>query len=175
LQGISKGELYSANFKSSSQTCFKAVMDYLSARGQIVIEQDRVRLGGREVTLNQRESSAKQQIEEVFRKAGLKVPQLQEVLSTLTVPESQAKQLLLMLTKERKLIKISENLFFHTDSINQLKNVLGAYRKETEKIDVGKFKNLTGISRKYAIPLLEYLDRERITKRVGEFRMILLK
>ena len=73
------------------------------------------------------------------------------------------------------MIKISDTLFFHAASLTQLRNKLAEYRKESEQIDVGAFKNLTSISRKYAIPLLEYLDREKITKRVGDTRLILVK
>ena len=125
------------------------------------------------MTLNQEELSAKQQIEEAFLKGGWKVPDLEEVLSGLPVPKDQAKRLVLLLTKEKKLIKLSESLFFHADPIAQLKKLLAEYKKKSDRIDVGAFKNLTDISRKYAIPLLEYLDRERITRRVGDSRLIL--
>jgi selenocysteine-specific elongation factor len=140
----------------------------------IVVDQDRVRIGGHELVLNKPELLAKQQIERAFLTSGWKVPALDDVLATLPVPREQARQLVTILTREKKLIKISESLFFHASSITQLRNMLAEYRKEKEKIDVAAFKNLTGISRKYAIPLLEHLDRERITKRVGDFRFILV-
>ena len=50
---------------------------------------------------------------------------------------------------------------------------MAAYKTKSPKIDVAKFKDMTGVSRKYAIPLLEYLDRERVTRRVGDERVIL--
>jgi selenocysteine-specific elongation factor len=78
-----------------------------------------------------------------------------------------------LLLRDRILIKISDELVFHRDALDQLRRQLAAYKAKSTKIDVGKFKQLTGVSRKYAIPLLEYLDRERVTRRVGDQREIL--
>ena len=172
--GMPKGQLHSASLQGISQNALRAIIDDLSRQGLIVVDQDRVRIGGHELVLNEPELLAKQQIERAFLTAGWKVPALDDVLATLPVPREQARQLVTILTREKKLIKISESLFFHASSITQLRNMLAEYGKEKEKIDVAAFKNLTGISRKYAIPLLEHLDRERITKRVGDFRFILV-
>jgi selenocysteine-specific elongation factor len=173
--GIPKGQLHSASLRGISQSALRAIIDYLQREGLILVNEDRVKIGGHELVLNEQESLAKQQIERVFLTAGWKVPTLDEVLATVPVPRDQARQLVTILTKEKRLIKISDTLFFHAASLSQLRNRLAEYRKESEKIDVGAFKNLTSISRKYAIPLLEYLDRERITKRVGDSRIILVK
>jgi len=62
---------------------------------------------------------------------------------------------------------------FHHSALQQLRQILAGQKATSPKIDVGKFKDLTGVSRKYAIPLLEYLDRERVTRRVGDERIIL--
>jgi selenocysteine-specific elongation factor len=173
--GMPKAQLHSASLQGISQSALRAIIDHLLRQGLIAVDQDRVRIGGHELVLNEQESLAKQQIERAFLTAGWKVPALDEVLATLPVPRDQARQLVTILTKEKKLVKISESLFFHASSITQLRDRLAEYGKEREKIDIGAFKNLTAISRKYAIPLLEYLDRERITKRVGDFRLILVK
>jgi selenocysteine-specific elongation factor len=173
--GIPKGQLYSGTFKTVSPTAVRTVLEHLVRQGLTVTDQDRVRIAGHQLVLNERESLAKNQIEHAFLDAGWRVPPLDEVLATVPVPADQARQLVTMLTKEKKLIKISESLFFHASSIAQLIDLLAQYRKQNEQIDVGAFKNLTTISRKYAIPLLEYLDRERITRRVGDYRVILVK
>jgi len=82
-----------------------------------------------------------------------------------------------LLLRDKVLLKISEELVFHQSAIAQLRQQITALKAKAApgeaKIDVGKFKELTGVSRKYAIPLLEYLDRERVTKRVGDERVIL--
>jgi selenocysteine-specific elongation factor len=78
-----------------------------------------------------------------------------------------------LLLRDKILIKISEDLVFHHAALEELREKLAAERTKSPKLDVAAFKELTGVSRKYAIPLLEYLDRERVTKRVGDERMIL--
>ena len=70
-------------------------------------------------------------------------------------------------------MKISEDLVFHRDSLEDLRKRLLSEKAKSPKIDVARFKDLAGVSRKYAIPLLEYLDRERVTQRVGDERVIL--
>jgi selenocysteine-specific elongation factor len=75
--------------------------------------------------------------------------------------------------REKTLVKISEDLVFHQSALIELRQKITTLKTTSPKIDVARFKDLTGVSRKYAIPLLEYLDRERITRRVGDERIIL--
>jgi selenocysteine-specific elongation factor len=76
--------------------------------------------------------------------------------------------------QEKSLVRISPELIFHQEALAHLKALLATYRKERgQRISVPAFKELAGISRKYAIPLLEYLDRERVTQRAGDERVIL--
>jgi selenocysteine-specific elongation factor len=78
-----------------------------------------------------------------------------------------------LLLREKLLVKVSDDLVFHRAVLDQLRSSLVAQKAKNPKIDVAAFKDLTGVSRKYAIPLLEYLDRERVTKRIGDERVIL--
>jgi selenocysteine-specific elongation factor len=79
-----------------------------------------------------------------------------------------------LLLRDKALVRISPDLIFHRDSLADLRPKLSAYKKaKGERISVPAFKDLTGITRKYAIPLLEYLDRERVTRRQGDERVIL--
>ena len=73
----------------------------------------------------------------------------------------------------RVLVKISDDLVFHRDALLDLRKRMSSEKTKSPKIDVARFKDLTGVSRKYAIPLLEYLDREHVTRRVGNERLIL--
>jgi selenocysteine-specific elongation factor len=75
--------------------------------------------------------------------------------------------------RDKVLIKISEDLVFHHSALTDLRRRIGALKNTERKIDVGRFKDMTGVSRKYAIPLLEYLDREHVTRRMGDERVIL--
>jgi selenocysteine-specific elongation factor len=171
--GISKEQLSSGLGKTCHPLVLKAALSQLAEAKTLLIENELVSLSGRKVVLNAAESAAKAQIEEAFLQAGWKVPILEEVLTTVTVPPDQARKLVSLLAKEKRLVKISENLLYHAESIARLKELLTGYKKQSVRIDVGKFKDLTDISRKYAIPLLEFLDRERVTRRVGDSRVIL--
>jgi selenocysteine-specific elongation factor len=77
------------------------------------------------------------------------------------------------LLRDRLLVKLSDDLVFHRDALEQLKQQVRSMKTQSPQIDVARFKDVTGVSRKYAIPLLEYLDRERVTRRVGDARQIL--
>jgi selenocysteine-specific elongation factor len=173
LTGISKEQLNSELGKACNPLALKAALGQLAKAGKIQVQNDLVSLAGRAVVLKGEESAAKAQIEEAFLRAGWKVPALDEVLASVAVPPVQARKLVGLLAKEKRLVRISENLLYHAESIARLKELLTDYKKQSAQIDVGKFKDLTEISRKYAIPLLEFLDRERVTRRVGDRRVIL--
>ena len=119
------------------------------------------------------EAASKKIIEEAFASAGLKVPALKDVLAGLKVDKTRAQKIVTLLLRERVLVKISEELVFHREALQNLRRQLAAEKAKSPRMDVARFKDLTGVSRKYAIPLLEYLDREHVTKRVGDERLIL--
>jgi selenocysteine-specific elongation factor len=157
-------------------TAFEALFDEL-ARKQIAERSgDTVRLRGAGVRMEDAEAAAMKQITDAFLKAGLKVPALPDVLAGLKVPRDKATKIVTLLLRERTLIKLADDLVFHKDALANLRGLLVDYKSRTKKntIDVATFKDLTGISRKYAIPLLEYLDRERVTRREGNVRTILV-
>jgi selenocysteine-specific elongation factor len=119
------------------------------------------------------EAESKKKIEDAFASAGLKVPALREVLAGLKVDLSRAQKIVTLLLRDRVLLKVSDELVFHRSALEQLRRQMAAQKIKSASIDVAGFKELTGVSRKYAIPLLEYLDRERVTRRVGDSREIL--
>jgi selenocysteine-specific elongation factor len=125
------------------------------------------------VVLRDEEAEAKAKIEEAFAKAGLKVPLLKEVLASLPVDRVRAQKIVTLLLRDRVLVKLADELVFHRDALLQLRQQITAHKAKTPKLNVGNFKDLFGITRKHAIPLLEYLDRERVTRRVGDERVIL--
>jgi selenocysteine-specific elongation factor len=70
-------------------------------------------------------------------------------------------------------VRVSEDLVFHGEAIRKLRRLLVQHKSKSDRINVGAFKDLAQVSRKYAIPLLEYLDRERVTRRAGDERILL--
>jgi selenocysteine-specific elongation factor len=158
--------------KASSEV-FTAALDLLSREKRIESVGDLVRLPGHGVIMKDEEAESKQKIEEAFAAAGLKVPALHEVIAGLKVDKVRAQKIVTLLLRDKLLVKISDELVFHRSALEELRRLIAAQKAKSPKMDVAKFKELTGVSRKYAIPLLEYLDRERVTKRVGDVREIL--
>jgi selenocysteine-specific elongation factor len=171
VPGISKEEL--RDVVRSSPEIFGALVSLLVQERKLDVTGELVRLPGRGVVLKDEEAESKKIIEQAFSSAGLQVPALYNVLAGLKVDKARAQKIVTLLLRDKVLIKISDELVFHHSALQQLRGQLAAYKTKSPKIDVGKFKELTGVSRKYAIPLLEYLDRERVTRRVGDERVIL--
>ena len=156
-----------------SPVVFSAVLNSLCREKKVEIAGDLVHLPGRGVTMKDEEAESKKIIEHAFASAGLKVPSLREVLAGLKVDKIRAQKIVTLLLRDKILMKISDDLVFHQSALADLRQKMAALKGTTPRIDVARFKDMTGVSRKYAIPLLEYLDRERVTKRVGDERVIL--
>ena len=152
---------------------FETAAAMLVREKKLEVVGDLVRLPGQGVAMKDEEAESKKKIEEAFVSAGLKVPALQEVIAGLKVDKVRAQKIVTLLLREKILIKVSDELVFHCSALEQLRRQMAAHKMKSPKIDVATFKELTGVTRKYAIPLLEYLDRERITSRVGDSREIL--
>jgi len=169
--GINKEELRN-EFRVTPEM-FPAVLDLLVKDGKLDVSGELVRLAGRGVVMKDEETEAKKTIESAFSTAGLKVPYLKDVLAGLPVDKARAQKIVTLLLRDKVLIKVSDELVFHREALVGLRKLMAEQKKKTPKIDVGAFKDLIGVTRKYAIPLLEYLDRERVTRRVGDLREIL--
>jgi selenocysteine-specific elongation factor len=156
-----------------SAVLFSAVLQKLAAHNQVTLDGEMVRRRGREVQLSRDELAAKDQINGAFEKAGLAVPGSKEVVGALHIDRARAEKILHLLLKEKVLVRVTEDLIFHRAALESLRALVAKRKAVSNEIDVAAFKELTGLSRKYAIPLLEYLDRERVTRRQGETRLIL--
>jgi selenocysteine-specific elongation factor len=171
VSGMSKEEL--RDQVNLGPEVFSCALDKLSAEKKLAVPGELVHLPGRGVVMKDEETESKKIIENAFASAGLKVPSLKEVLASLKVDKIRAQKIVTLLLRDKVLIKISEDLVFHQTALLDLRQKIAAFKTTAQKIDVARFKDMTGVSRKYAIPLLEYLDRERVTRRVGDERVIL--
>jgi selenocysteine-specific elongation factor len=173
LPGIPKQELRARAGKARMEIFLTALDDLVKAKA-VSAAGDLVQRAGREIALAPEEARAKELIEHEFAAAGLTVPSFKTVLEKLPVEPGRAQKILQILLREKALVKVTEELIFHATAVVRLRELLAKYRKERgERLPIPVFKELTGITRKYAIPLLEYLDRERVTRRVGDERVIL--
>jgi selenocysteine-specific elongation factor len=169
--GIGKEQLREQ--ASARADVFDAAITALVSSKKLEQLGELVRLPGHGVAMRDEETESKKKIEDAFASAGLQVPALDEVLSGLKIDRARAQKIVTLLLRDKVLVKVSDELVFHRDALYDLRQKLAAYKAKSAKIDVAGFKELTSVTRKYAIPLLEYFDRERVTKRVGDARQIL--
>jgi len=168
-----RGRIRGRRKQAPSPAVFNALLQHLERAGKIEASGETVRRAGRTVELDAQEKGARDQIVQAFESAGLAVPAAGEVLAGLKIDRARAAKILQLLLKEKVLVKVAEDLIFHSAALAGLRTLLARQKSKSERINVGVFKELTGLSRKYAIPLLEYLDRERVTRRQGDERIIL--
>jgi selenocysteine-specific elongation factor len=174
LPGISREELRKRTAgRPGEEEMFRAALDELVKSGALETAGEAVKQAGRSIALSSEESKARALIERAFADAGLAVPALKDVLGGLPVEAGRAAKILQILLREQVLVRVTAELVFHRDALAALRARL-AERKKTrgDRITVPEFKELAGISRKYAIPLLEYLDRCGVTRRDGDLRVI---
>ena len=175
--GYGREELREKIFAKLPVEIFKAVIASLSERSEVITEKDLIRLASHRVALSADEQAAKNHLAEVFLQAGLQPISLEEALKNAApqfgIDTARAQRFAQMLINSGDLVKVSE-LVFHRQSLEQTREMLLKFKADHgAKIDVGAFKDLTGVSRKFAIPLLEYFDRQRVTRRFGDAREIL--
>jgi selenocysteine-specific elongation factor len=143
----------------------------LASAPEIVDDGDTMRLKTFRVRLKIDEDEASKKIEALFREGGLAVPGQAEVLAKCGVDAARARTILQMLLKSGTLVRISPDLICHREAVEGLMKTLASHKGQT--FSVPDFKDWTCISRKYAIPLLEHLDRTHVTARVGDARKVL--
>ncbi len=172
--GMARETLREKLFAHTHTDIFRTVINALSERNEIAADKDLLRLATHRVALSAEEQAAKDHVAQAYAQAGLQPLALEEVLQQVKGIDAQrAQRFAQMLINSGELVRVGE-LVFHQTALDSLRPTLHAYKTQHgAKLDVGAFKDLTGISRKYAIPLLEYCDRQRITRRAGEAREIL--
>ena len=172
--GITREDLRSSLGRRVRAETFRSALEELLAQKKLEAAGEIVKRAGSTISLGPEEARARDEILTAFAVAGLAVPAVAEVLSKLPVEAKRAEKILQILLRDKSLVRVTPELIFHRDALAQLRDRLSVFKKtEGERISVPVFKALTGITRKYAIPLLEYLDRERVTRRAGDERVIL--
>jgi selenocysteine-specific elongation factor len=173
-EAISKEDLRTRCASGLRAEIFRAALEDAVSANKLALTSDLVKRAGRAIHLQPGEARAKEQIEREFARGGLAAPGVEAVLTTLPVEMGQAQKLFQLLLREQVLLKISNDVVLHRETVDHLRALLAEYKRTRgERLAVADFKELAGMSRKYAIPLLEYLDRTGVTRRVGDYRVIL--
>jgi selenocysteine-specific elongation factor len=172
-EGLPREEARERVFGLAPVALFDSVVKDLAAAGK-VSGRDRLALPGRGVSLSAEEAHARDALDRVFRDAAMTPPDLGAAAAAAGVSSAVADRVSKLLLRQKTLVKL-DTLFFHADALERLKQDVRALKSQgsAARVDVAGFKERYGISRKYAIPLLEWLDRERITRRAGDARIVL--
>jgi len=170
--GMSKEKLFGRMPVGVDGKLFSELLQGLIRQNQVVQDRDLVRLASHEVALAADQEKLREEIEGVYRQAGLQPPFFREVTQSLGVPEADSRQLLNWMLEQGILVKVKEDMYFHRGALDDLKSRLLAFFVNQEEITTPQFKDLTQATRKYTIPLLEYLDVTRFTIRIGDVRRL---
>jgi selenocysteine-specific elongation factor len=169
--GMPREEARGRVFGAAGQPLFDEVVQRLTRAGRLQ-GRDRIALPGRGASLTEEETRAHAGLERAFRDGGLAPPDVATAAAAAGIAPPVADRVSKLLVRQKALIRV-DTLLFHAEALARLKQDVLALKGTAAKVDVAAFKERYGVSRKYAIPLLEWLDRERVTRRVGDARMIL--
>jgi len=170
--GMPKEELKSKMPAFLNPKYFNLIINQMIKESEILLDEDTVRLKGHKVSLGEDQSQIKIKITKIYENGGLTPPFLKDLIEELKIDSAKAKDVLMLLVNEGVIIKIKEDFYINSEHINKLKNTVVEFLKKNGEMSAPQFKDMTGASRKYLIPLLEYFDSKNVTIRIGDIRKL---
>jgi selenocysteine-specific elongation factor len=168
--GLSRSELKGQT--GLSKEIFDFLLEKLVREQRLRVQDALVYASGSDPQLPGPDLKSLSAITTAYESAGLTAPSASEVATMLNLKESEMRRLMTLLLRDKILVKIgTDGLYIHQRALETLRGRMRELRGQT--LDVARFKQMTGLSRKYAIPLLEYLDRQRVTRKDGDLRLVL--
>ncbi len=171
--GLDKEELRSKEFSFLNPKVFRAVLASLVKQKNIASEDALVRLFAHKVVFQADESKTQQDLLDFYTACGLKTPTIKEAYAKFPKLDSSfIKDMLMVLVAQQSMVKVNEDLYFTAASLEKLQGDLVEFITREGDIDAPRFKELTGLTRKFSIPLLEHFDKQKLTLRVGDKRIL---
>ena len=170
--GMPKEELKSKFPPLLTSKLFNLTLNQMIKENEIAQEENIIRLASHAVSLGGKQADVKDKILKTYLKAGLEPPYFKELAKSLDSDAKRSREVLMHLVNEGVIVKVKEDLFFHCEAINTLKNKLVEFLEAQAEITTPQFKEMTGVSRKYVIPLAEYFDSTNVTLRVADVRKL---
>ncbi|RJP75427.1 MAG: selenocysteine-specific translation elongation factor [Candidatus Abyssobacteria bacterium SURF_17] len=150
---------------------FEKILDDLARSGKVEVARDEIALKGRTAHLSPTQQKVKDKLEQIYREAGVSPPTFSQA-EELVDQTSGARKMLSLLIEEGILTKIGPTLAYHRDVLESAVKKVTEHFGKAEKLGVGDLKDILGVSRKHAVPLLEYFDKIGLTTRVGDYRVL---
>jgi len=171
-EGVSKEELRSTAGQFARPRLFNMAVRELEKRGEIVVERENIRLSGHRVDLKGELEDMRSKIAEIYMDAGLTPPSIKELMEKFAGQRSLAESVINVMLKEGSLVKINEDLYFHKEVLTRLREDYKSLLVRDGKATPASMKELTSLSRKFIIPLMEYFDITKLTIRAGDHRIL---
>jgi selenocysteine-specific elongation factor len=170
--GMQREELKTKIPRNLNPKLFSLLMNQMIKDGEIAAEEETVRLANHKIALGADQADIQKKIIRAYRQSGLQPPYFKELNKQLDADQSHAKDVLMLLVEKGKLIKVKEDLFFDAGAVKNLQNRLVEFLTAQGEISTPQFKEMTGASRKFVIPLIEYFDARNVTIRIGDIRKL---
>ena len=170
--GMPKEELKSKFPLLTDPKVFNLILNQMIKSNLIAQEENTVRLSDHRVSLGADQADVRKKMLDLYQNGGLQPPYFRDVPGMLNVDPNHTKDVMMLLVEEGLIVKTKDDLYFHVDAITELKNRLVGFLKSNGEITTPRFKEMTGVSRKYVIPLIEYFDTSKVTLRVGDSRKL---
>ncbi len=170
--GAGKEELKSKLPPQVDPRLFNHLLSILTEEKKIALEKETVRLASHTISLKEEEKDLRKKIVVLFSRTRLQPPTVKETLAELGVSENELKPVLQLLTKENVLVKVKEDLYFHRQALEELEGKVVDFLQRNKEMTPPQFKDLSQVSRKFAIPLLEHFDGKKLTMRIGDKRVL---
>ncbi len=151
---------------------FNYLLSALIEEKKIIAEKETLRLAAHTVSLKEEEKDLRKNIILLYARGKLQPPLVKEVASELRASENELKPVLQLLTKEGVLVKVKEDLYFHHQALAEMEEKLVSYLKQNKEMSPTQFKEISQVSRKFAIPLMEHFDAKKLTMRIGDKRVL---
>ncbi|MDY0187446.1 MAG: selenocysteine-specific translation elongation factor [Syntrophus sp. (in: bacteria)] len=171
-EGSLKEELRSVLGRHVPVRLYLSAVQALEKAGKIVLDREIIRLADHTIQLKEDLAELREALDRLYLKAGLTPPTMREVMEQFAAKKDSARKVMDVMLRDGVLVKISEDLYFHQESLNKLRENYKKLLLKEGKATPASFRELTGLSRKFIIPLMEYFDLTRLTIRAGEHRLL---
>jgi selenocysteine-specific elongation factor len=170
--GMLKEELRSKFPSVKNPRVLTLVLNQMIRKKELVQDEKIIRLVNHQIALGADQDTLQKNILAAYTAAGLMPPYFRELVKTLDTDDATARDVLNLLVEKNQLVKVKEDLYFQADAVEKLRQTLVAFLKSQDEITTPQFKEMTGASRKYVIPLIEYFDSRNVTIRIGDIRKL---